>query len=541
MAISDDFLIDAERKLIRHEAGATVYTVNQLYTHLQDYFDDIMLLSYPVPMSAQTPSEYSLINGWFMPDASYRFLSSGAIKTTGLDGEVFVVKFDSVDYVLCIPSDIGKKVVAGSAEGILLDYDNTLRKWWIRKGVNTLWSGAAMIITGTGEGNISSSATGEALFANIFTLGELDATSSNTLYIEQVNPELVGNRISQFWPDGHIDVLLKVKEANSLISNGIIRVFCREYGDLYSHYTADLSSGGRNPVPLSTLADSNNNTLSATVNGWNDVTVTHAAITRDIGDGVLRSYDVEVDCGSRTSLRQVYERLKLITSRDASSQFYRAANPSYFNVLQSPYGTFSGGKFYGARGIWLKNVPYADTNNYQVTSSDATTVSPKYTSICTLVFDANLTDITSTAVYRLFFKQISTTSGSCVYGTENAILVKADDLITDIAGQINNTTVTFDFDYDGNNQAAWIASHSYVVNDEFRNGATWYRVATPYTSSGTFGATDTSNAIIIDGPTVVLVALGLAKAQYVKAESTIERTTENRISVDAAPELNYST
>lgn len=541
MAISDDFLIDAEHRLIRHETGNTVYTVNELYTYIQDYFDDIMFLSYTVPMSAQTPSEYSLINGWFIPDASFRFLSGGAIKTLGQNDEIFIVKFDSMGYVFCIPSDIGKTVVAGSSEGILLDYDNVLQKWWIRKNINTIWSGPAMILFGTGEGNIPSFVTGESTFANIFTIGELESTTTNILYIEQINPELINNRINQFWSAGHIDILLKVKEADSLISDGIVRVYCREYGNIYTHYTTNLSYGGRNPIPLSTLSDDNNKTSSIVVNEWNDVTITSGSIIRDIGDGVLRSYSIEIDCGFRTTLKEVYERLKLITTRDSIGEFYRSAQPSYSNVLQSPYGTFSGGKFYGARGVWLKNVPYIDINNYQVTSNDNEVTSPKFTSIGTLIFDSNLTDPASSSIYRLFFNQISTNLGTCKFGTEKAVLVKMDNNTTDIMGQINNTSKSFDFDFDGNPQARWLPSHIYVIGDEFRNGITWYRVSTSYISTSAFGITDITNIIEIDGPTVVLVAIGLAKAQYISATGMIARITENRISVDAAPELNYIT
>lgn len=42
----------------------------------------------------------------------------------------------------------------------------------------------------------------------------------------------------------------------------------------------------------------------------------------------------------------------------------------------SPFGTFAGGKFFGARGVWLANVPGADANNYQLIDSENVTQTP---------------------------------------------------------------------------------------------------------------------------------------------------------------------
>ena len=68
MAIQDDFTIDyVELKItytptFAHDRPATIYTVNQLYSFLQDTFDEPAQMDDPVPMSAQTPTQYTLIN-----------------------------------------------------------------------------------------------------------------------------------------------------------------------------------------------------------------------------------------------------------------------------------------------------------------------------------------------------------------------------------------------------------------------------------------------------------------------------------------------
>ena len=46
MAISDDFTIDFTDKKITHTSGTSIYTVNALYTFLQDEFDELTALGH---------------------------------------------------------------------------------------------------------------------------------------------------------------------------------------------------------------------------------------------------------------------------------------------------------------------------------------------------------------------------------------------------------------------------------------------------------------------------------------------------------------
>lgn len=552
MSLASDFIIDTDNKILRHQSGTDIYTVNDLYSYLQDYFDEIAMMTVQVPMSAQTPTEYTLINGWFMDQNSLKYLRNGAIKTVGWDANSFsdgidVLSLSATGYVGCVSSDIGLPVNDGTHTATLVDYDNTLRKWYVRRNTSAV-SGAVAIIGGTGSGTVLSGQTGESLFANVYTLGALNPLTTNVLYVEQVNPELVNNQITQYWNSGHVDLIVKVKEANTLINNGKIRVFCREFGDLYSHFAIDLSSGGRNPVPLGTSSDSNNQSLLPTVSSWNDVTITFGTFSRNIGNGNgARTYDVEIDCGNRVSLLQVYERLKLITSRNSGftintypGQFYRSANDLYNENTQAPFGTFAGGQFFGARGVYLKNVPAVDVNNYQLVDSTGTTQIPPYLAGGTLVFNDYLANDGALAKYALFYRQINTGT-SCALGTDNAVVVKKADGITEITGTLagNLTTVSFDYDFFGNMQCAWIKNNNYVSGDYFRYGTTWYKVNVNYTSDATFGTTDTMNCSVVTGPAVVLMAIGLSNAQYVQVSGFITQSTTNRLAATSAPERSY--
>ena len=405
MPIGDDFTIDYANKRVYHSAGTTVYDVNALYSWLMNTFDELVQMDDPVPMSAQTPTEYTAINEWFIDDESVKYLKNGAIKTSGYLNKIQVLKLLASGYTSCIAGDIGKIVTDdGAATGAILAYDNTKRKWWIRwttaiadasamlianavnycqnlnantavytdetadinnatvndvllppQQITTVgdatyfgdtakfgrirlnvgtakavtggvfawqyWNGAwtaipgitdgtsffgtagtnnitfsppadwattaingvtkywirAVVTTvptaittaplgtqgwqGTGAGTADgASVTGEDLFANVYTLGTVETTPYAQVYIFQAGTAIAEWSNLTNWDRGHIDVLMKVKEAGTEIADGVITVFTRQSGDLYDNFEIDLTAGGRNAVPLGTSDDLNEDT-----------------------------------------------------------------------------------------------------------------------------------------------------------------------------------------------------------------------------------------------------------------------------------------
>ena len=300
MAIQDDWTINYTTKTITHTAGTTVYTVLSLYSWLMDVFDDAPQMDDSVPMSAQTPVEFTLVNVWSIPGASYPFLKGGTITDT----------------------------------------------------------------------------TNDDLWANVYTLGGIVAGSQ--VYIIQDSAE-----IAPWWLTGHIDVLIKVKAAGVEINSGKLLLMIRDPGNSYDHFEVDCSAGGRNAVPLATTTDLNNQTAGATLAGYNNITVTFGAASKDLNNGAgARSYDVVIDCALRP-LAQVYEYLKYITRHNSASTLngdtgeeYLSANPAYAESKQAPFGTFAGGKLFGARGVWLENYDANDAKNFQLIDSAGVTQVP---------------------------------------------------------------------------------------------------------------------------------------------------------------------
>jgi len=491
MAIADDFSIDYVNQIVYYETPGSgdLYTVRELYSYLQDTFDELDQLDDTIPMSAQTPTNYTLINGWFMDDRSYQFLKGGAIITNGYDGVIQLVPFGAT-YTNCISTDIGKMVKDDAADtGNLLAYNNTAKKWWVRWGT-LIGTGSAMTITdGTGAGTSNAdSTTGEDLFPNLYTLGSIDETDSQQIYIVQNGVRIASG--TEWWPESgsgtqHIDVLIKVVELDDAIDAGKLTIFLRHYpntaekADLYDHFPVTISptgTGDRNAIPLATSLDLNNPTASGTVGAGEylniDIvfvngTVTHGAITDGPftdyetvtwtgGSGIflrensgtmtignvtgdagplnsetitgstsnaycdasadmtkahtvqkqfeqasLKNYDVCINCAT-LELTKVYEYLKYVTRIDSTfttysmkmasaalafnnldgEQYITAYNDldtpgnTYAPVKASPFGTFAGGKFFGARGVWIEGMADADIQNFQLIDSDNTGQNP---------------------------------------------------------------------------------------------------------------------------------------------------------------------
>lgn len=299
--IGDCFNIDyVNKRVYNNQTYTDIFTTRQLYSYLQDQFDDLSQMDDTIPMSAQTPTNYTLINGWFMDDVSFKYLEGGAIETNGWANEIQIIKLDGVG-TDPVSTDIGKQVRSGGSTNIgpLLAYEidpygADTGKWWVRTGSGTAITNntALDIPTGsTAEGDASEdSLDGECLWPNVYTLGSImeDGASGfkQQIYIAQSGSRIFSG--SEWWPKGgndaatrHIDVLIKIKEVTE-IDNGYITVYLRHYpgtlparanADLYDHFAIDLSGGGRNAVPLATSPDLNNTTDDGTVSTYNDIDV----------------------------------------------------------------------------------------------------------------------------------------------------------------------------------------------------------------------------------------------------------------------------
>jgi len=403
MAIGTDILIDYTNKRIYQAAPASAptYTAQELYTYLMGVFDDQAQMDNAIPMSAQTPNAFTMTNGWFIDDETVKWFKGGAITTeswthpTNITG-IRLLKLDAAANLTV--ADIGKAVLGGTTTdtGKLLAYDVTRKVLWVRcDAADDLFDNATEAITvdAVACGNmIAVSTTGENLYVNVYTLGTL-TSGSDTIYVVQ-NDE----KLTAWWSTGitAFDVLIKVKELGAVIDSGNIIVFCRYYPSagnaaLYDHFPITLTAG-RQAVPLATALDLNNTSSQAVASGYAAAMTFGFAgpYSRTLG-GVTKDYDIEIDLNTDT-VAHLYEACKYVCRKGSTTQLqsdngeeYIYANASYAPVKASPLGTFAGGTFFGARGVWITDYAAADAQKFSLISSDNTTVNPPNTVVCKVV------------------------------------------------------------------------------------------------------------------------------------------------------------
>jgi len=267
----------AENRQKRIEWVSGSCTVNKLYSALQNLFDELGQMDDGVPMSAQTPTEYTIgiidagdKDPWFIDRTTVEKLTGGALKTASWDrvttSNVGIVKV-TCNNTNIVAGDIGTDInLDGSDQGTLLDVKGTGAGsiLWIRP--NTFAAGddfdsGTTLTCNTHTATFTSvTSAGESLWANIFSIGTIETNTH--LYVRQGTGLLQTYKdtspLSDWWSDGHIDILVNVKELGTESDEGVVQVFARQQSKTYDHFETDLSSGGRNPIPLSTGNDLDN-------------------------------------------------------------------------------------------------------------------------------------------------------------------------------------------------------------------------------------------------------------------------------------------
>lgn len=213
------------------------------------------------------------------------------------------------------------------------------------------------------------------IWANYYTLGSIE--SGAVVYWLQNGSSVAAH---PGYASGHIDQLIRVTAGGTDIDTRNVSAKVHTWTDTYDSNTVQApATGGRNPLALATSNDLNNQTAGGTVAAapYSGITVTFDSPSFDFNqDGSTEPYTATVNCNGLTML-QVYERLKYITRigetatiNGVQGQFYKSANASYTEVKPAPFGTYAGGKFFGARGILLTNYDAGEANNIILTDNN---------------------------------------------------------------------------------------------------------------------------------------------------------------------------
>lgn len=229
-------------------------------------------------------------------------------------------------------------------------------------------------------------AASATLYSGLKTLGSIVAASS--IYVVQN-----GTKLTKFWPNGHVQILILAMSASTLIGDGTVNVFSRVFGQTYSFANTDISSGGENPAPVQTSVDANITlSSSAALALSSHVTITTGASSHDLGNGNgSKSYAGTITLDGSITVAQLYQYLQAITQEGqtglintVAGEQYLTLNAAYAQSPTAPFGTFAGGKFFAAQGWFLAGVESGDAQNYQLIASDGTTQAPPVSASITI-------------------------------------------------------------------------------------------------------------------------------------------------------------
>lgn len=190
-----------------------------------------------------------------------------------------------------------------------------------------------------------------------------------------------GNKITKFWSNGHIQILVKVKTGNVLIDGGNVTAFSRKWGQTYSHFDTNLAAGGESNAALSTSLDSSIILTEAQAAALSSkVTITFGDNNLDLNNGNgSKLYKGSIVLSNSCTLQEAYQYCQYITREDSTTTLngvpgwrYRVLNSAYPENTIAPFGTFAGGKFFLAQGWSLSGVLPSESTQYELIAHDGT-------------------------------------------------------------------------------------------------------------------------------------------------------------------------
>lgn len=288
MAIGDDFRVYPFSKTIRYDVATgsqTVYSVTAFYSYLMDLFDEPAYQSYEAPMKFNTPTSFSMLNGWFLDNGDgskvLQYLTGGSINSidyTTVGDPVFMMDVDAEtqEFVL---ADLDEEILDDAgAVGPLLSFRANypsagLARFWVRD-VNAngeIGVGSDITMTGPGAGDyngntLGPSVNGDEIYTNVFTLASFPGSPDPQVYIYQDHPvdasriRVVEHSNLSNWdrdPNG-IDILIPTTLGGTAIDGSNITTFVRQTADTFTFVESDLTGGARTPLATETLSDTAN-------------------------------------------------------------------------------------------------------------------------------------------------------------------------------------------------------------------------------------------------------------------------------------------
>ncbi len=488
-------------------------SIQAFYSYLkEEWKTDAALIKFPFPMVAITPEQFEFQDTWQPGDqTSVNLFRDGGFAVKNTDGT------SSSEFVGVIT--LG---ALGGADQVYFQQTND------GESANVVLTGAVnqcVKVYGQASGTgISFDAASDSILSDVpvtsFTIGEVititgagEASNNGTFTISSIAADFLSMVVEETG-------ILVDEAAGSVIditadARQYFKIFVREQAKLYAQ--SELSDIGVTTLtyqayrfPLANADDlkitHDDTDIDSDTNGeadqgkYADMNITYYAssVQRTIG-GTDYDFNVIIDAdvandGSLPTAEEIYEYVQW-SLRQGSITDIDAGAGEVTGKTAAELLKFVGDTLVTSAGVFIDDFSETDINRIEFYDENGIKRVFPFVAAGSINFNANLVD-DSGAVYRMFF----TDANGSNFGDTDAIIVQDNDN-ADIAGDINGTQVQFTFDYDGNVQG------------------------------GRTSATDAA---------VTVVAIGLDKAQYVKATSAIGRTNANSVSLVASLERNYS-
>ncbi len=344
-----------------------------------------------------------------------------------------------------------------------------------------------------------------AMWAGIVTLGTIGSTDQ--VYYQLNNDTAATANFTFTGPVNEAIQILSDPNGDGNFADGYsyrsyLKIFVREQSKTYSMsslvdigvsnmtYIAYRFSITNSFDPDLLIDDAGVVADTATYGG---ITVTYYTVdqVRDIG-GTDRNFRIIIN-GNGKSTNQIYTKIQYLLRQNANID--SGAGTKTGKVADALL-RFVGEKLYSTTGVYVDNFDQAEINNYTFTDTSGVERSFPYIATGIITFNSNLVN-DSDAIYRMYYTSVP--AGN--YGSDAAVLVKnitGSDISGSIAGQ---STLSFSFDYDKNNQGG----------------------RTPGTDAA-----------------ITLVAIGLTTGQFVSTTGVIKRDTNQNYSLVAALDRVYT-
>lgn len=245
-----------------------------------------------------------------------------------------------------------------------------------------------MVLNLLGSVNIDDNA------AQYLNFGSIQQGGTNVLYtgVKSIGTPLVAGspvyivqnntKLTSYWPNGHIQIIVKAKTGGALIDAGDIRAYSRKYGQTYADFAANLVAGGEQPAAISTsVTDWTPLNLAAAL-ALTGISITVGDTTQDTGDGSgSKLYKGTITLSGGRTIAEAAQYCQAICDKDSVITIngepgwrYRALNGAYTPNGAAPFGVVAGGKWFVAQGWFISGALAGDLQKYQMISHDGTTV-----------------------------------------------------------------------------------------------------------------------------------------------------------------------